>query len=79
MNLKKYDFTRQRIRRLIVAGLFILISLIILSGVYRKWGFHRQKKIVVGVFAGSYWGIENGYYYRILDEAINRFRQNHPD
>ncbi len=79
MNLKKYDFTRQRLRRLTVAVLLILISLIILSGVYRKWGFHRQKKIVVGVFAGSYWDIENGYYYRILDEAINRFRQEHPD
>lgn len=79
MNDKNTKSANHKFWRIALAGLFILIPAIILSGIYRKWGLNRQKKIVVGVFAGSYWDIENGYYYRILDEAISKFRRNHPD
>ena len=79
MNNLKKELAARRYWRVAAAGLLILISGILLSGIYGKWGFNRKKKIVVGVFAGSYWDIENGYYYRILDEAISKFREKHPD
>ena len=71
---------KKRWPRLLVVVLLVVFSAILLSGIYGKWGISRNgKKITIGVFAGSYWDIENGYYYRILDDAIARFRQEHPD
>ena len=48
-------------------AILILLSVIIMSGIYQGWIPRKEKKLTIGVFAGSYWEIENGHYYRILD------------
>ena len=56
-------------------AILILLSVIIMSGIYQGWIPRKEKKLTIGVFAGSYWEIENGHYYRILDDAIAEFRK----
>lgn len=38
-----------------------------------------EKVITVGVFSDSYWEVQNGYSYRILEDAIAIFEEEHPD
>ena len=61
------------------AAVLLLLAALLLGGVDRRLSFHKNKKLTVGVFAGSYWEIENGYPYRILDDAIARFREENPE
>ena len=61
------------------AAVQLLLAALLLGGVDRRLSFHKNKKLTVGVFAGSYWEIENGYPYRILDDAIARFREENPE
>ena len=68
-----------RLKRLVAAGILLLLSIILMSGIYQKWIPRKEKKLTIGVFAGSYWDIENGYYYRILDDAIAKFRREFPE
>ena len=68
-----------RLKRLVAAGILLLLSIIVMSGIYQKWIPRKEKKLTIGVFAGSYWDIENGYYYRILDDAIAKFRREFPE
>ena len=64
-----------RLKRLVAAGILLLLSIILMSGIYQKWIPRKEKKLTIGVFAGSYWDIENGYYYRLLDDGIGKFRR----
>ncbi len=72
-------FMDNRIKRLLTVVVLFLLSVILLSGIYQKWIPLKGKKLTVGVFAGSYWGIENGHYYQILDDAIKEFKKIHPE
>lgn len=38
----------------------------------------RDEVITVGVFSDSYWEVQNGYSYRILEDAIALFEKEHP-
>lgn len=80
-NMKKLleDFMESRAKRLITVFVLILLSLLLLSGIYLRWIPRREKKLTVGVFAGSYWEIENGHYYQILDDAIREFQKRYPE
>lgn len=73
------EFMNSRFKRLVAAAVLILLSIVLMSGIYQKWIPRKEKKLTVGVFAGSYWDIENGYYYRILDDAIEEFQKKYPD
>ena len=68
-----------RFKRLVAVAILILLSVIIMSGIYQGWIPRKEKKLTIGVFAGSYWEIENGHYYRILDDAIAEFRKEYPE
>ncbi|MDO4343914.1 MAG: extracellular solute-binding protein [Eubacteriales bacterium] len=39
----------------------------------------RTKVITIGVFSDSYWEVQNGYSYHILEDAIAAFEQKYPD
>ena len=73
------EFMNSRFKRLVAVVVLILLSIILMSGIYQKWIPRKGKKLTIGVFAGSYWDIENGYYYRILDDAIEEFRKVYPE
>ena len=58
---------------LLAAVLLLLVAVWLLTG----WNPGRQnrKTLTVGVFSDSYWGVQNGYSYQILEDAINRFEE----
>ena len=67
-------------RNKLIAVLFLVVLVtILLSGVYLNWIPRKKKTLTVGVFAGSYWEIENGHYYQILDDAIAEFKKSNPE
>ena len=39
---------------------------------------NTENRITVGVFSDSYWEVQNGYSYRILDDAAEIFEKQHP-
>jgi len=38
----------------------------------------REDTVTIGVFSDSYWEVQNGYSYRILDDAVKVFEKQHP-
>lgn len=55
----------------------MLIAVLIVSGSYKKIFSSHDIVITVGVFSDSYWEVQNGYSYRILDDAIELFEEEH--
>ncbi len=56
--------------------IFILILIFLtLSIVLYFDDFKGEKTITIGVFAGSYWNVQNGNSYKILDNAIKKFEE----
>lgn len=64
------------------AGLcvFLLVSIwMTASDMYKMLPGFYENVIRIGVFSDSYWGVQNGYSYKLLEEAIVRFEEQHPD
>ncbi len=64
------------------AGLcaFLLLFLwMIASDAYKMFPGFYENVIRVGVFSDSYWKVQNGYSYQILEDAIAEFEKQHPD
>lgn len=62
-------------------GLLVLLLLgiwIIASDIYKKLPWFYEDVIRIGVFSDSYWEVQNGYSYQIIDDAIAQFEQQHP-
>ncbi len=65
---------RQGIKRL-AAG--VLLSAVVLAAT--AFGASRETVLTVGVVAGSYWDAPTGNCYAVMDAAIARFEQAHPN
>lgn len=65
---------RQGIKRL-AAG--VLLSAVVLAATV--FGASRETVLTVGVVAGSYWDAPTGNCYAVMDAAIARFEQAHPN
>lgn len=63
----------------ILCALLCASAVMILSGAYQKILPDARKRITVGVFSDSYWKVQNGYSYQILNDAIRIFEDRHPD
>lgn len=60
--------------------LFILFSLFeYRSNHLQKLFSAKEKVITIGVFSDSYWNVQNGYSYQILNDAIEVFQEKHPE
>lgn len=57
-----------------ITGLFFLVVLILGVTYYR-----RPVTITLGTFAGSNWDVPNGNSYKVIDDAIARFKKKHPN
>ena len=62
----------------ILSVLLIVIALFLYCGMYEKISVRSDKKITIGVFSDSYWEVQNGYSYRILEDAIQIFEEQNP-
>ncbi|MDE7415826.1 MAG: extracellular solute-binding protein [Lachnospiraceae bacterium] len=62
----------------IVCFLLLLLSWAICSNGYQKLPMFNRKVITIGVFSDSYWEVQNGYSYRILEDAIAIFEEQNP-
>ena len=57
----------------ITACVLLLLTFSLLFG--KGFGKQGRKTLTVGVFSDSYWEVQNGYSYQILEDAINRFEE----
>ena len=76
MDLRLFKTRRFRV------GISIIIAfaaLFLMTGQYRRIRFSKDKVLTVGVFSDNYWGIQNGYANRIVDDAITCFEKEHPE
>ncbi len=73
----KKDKWKQR-SAVAVGAALLLIAIVILTDVYQKIPFRKEVVLTVGVFSDSYWEVQNGYSYQILEDAIALFEEEHP-
>lgn len=69
------DKTGKKNIRYFFAGAGLLLAALALMGSGRRSGTGREDVITVGVFSDSYWEVQNGYSYRILEDAIALFEE----
>ena len=72
MNLTFFKTRRFRVG---VSIIIAFAALLIMTGQYRRIRFSGDKVLTVGVFSDNYWGIQNGYANKIIDDAIDRFEK----
>lgn len=61
-----------------ICGLLLLAIWLIAGGAYKRLSMSQKDVITIGVFSDSYWEVQNGYSYRILEDAIDIFEEQHP-
>ena len=62
----------------IICGVLLVCTYLIYRDAYQKFGGHKEDTVTIGVFSDSYWEVQNGYSYRILEDAISVFEKEHP-
>lgn len=62
----------------ILFSLLLICTWFIYNDIYKRFN-GEYKTITIGVFSDSYWEVQNGYSYRILEDAITIFEKQHPD
>lgn len=75
----KFSFFKTRRFRVGISILIAMTSVFLLTGQYKKLPMNKEKILTVGVFSDNYWDVQNGYAYKILDDAIAKFEEKHPD
>lgn len=55
-----------------------LVLLVIVAGAVAIYEKKQNSTLEVAIFAGSYWNVANANSYVIIDEAIERFEEQHP-
>ncbi|MGL4791987.1 MAG: ABC transporter substrate-binding protein, partial [Anaerotignaceae bacterium] len=63
----------------VVCILLLVFIGIIYTDAYKQLPMFRNKTITIGIFSDSYWEVQNGYSYRILEDAIDIFEKEHPE
>lgn len=72
------DRTKTRNRWFIILGTaFVLTAIVIMSDAYKLFSFGQDTVITIGVFSDSYWEVQNGYSYQLLEDAIALFEEEH--
>lgn len=62
-----------------VCALLLLAAWLVYSDGYKTLQAFCHKTITIGVFSDSYWEVQNGYSYVILENAIDAFQKQNPD
>src|SRR3712207_3695182 len=56
----------------------IAILLVVLAAWYVYDATSRSITLRLGIYAGSSWDVQNGNEYKLIDQVIARFEQEHP-
>lgn len=69
---------KKNLAKLCILGALLLILLLIYVNELQKFLERNKNEITIGVFSDSYWDVQNGYSYQILDDAIRIFEEENP-
>ena len=58
--------------------LLVVSSIVIYCGTYKEFMEGKDKTVTIGLFSDSYWEVQNGYSYCVLDDAIKLFEKQNP-
>ncbi len=59
--------------------IIVIINILAVISIYTDlYGIGSRNVITVGAFTGSYWDVQNGNSYKILDRAIEKFNEKYP-
>ncbi len=74
------EYLKKNLTRIKLALCFLaaLLTGLAVTGAFGRLPWPGKKTLTIGVFSDSYWEVQNGYSYRILDDAIALFEQEHP-
>lgn len=74
--------SRIKNKRNLVMGILCCLLLLAACLIYRYAPLYAseddEKVITIGVFSDSYWEVQNGYSYQILEDAIKVFEEQNP-
>ena len=60
--------------------IIVFINILAVISIYTDlYGMGSRNVITVGAFTGSYWDVQNGNSYKILERAIEKFNEKYPD
>lgn len=60
--------------------IIVFINILAVISIYTDfYGMGSRNVITVGAFTGSYWDVQNGNSYKILDRAIEKFNEKYPN
>lgn len=76
--MRKLKWKKKNVILGIMAAALLLVIWMIHCDVYRNFSAKRKNTVTIGVFSDSYWEVQNGYSYRILEDAIRTFENGHP-
>lgn len=77
--MKKKIIIKKNLFLIILCALICLIVWILWNGIDCSMDARKRNTLTIGVFSDSYWNVQNGYSYRIVDDAIDVFEEEHPD
>lgn len=63
----------------ILGAVLLLIAGMIYFDAYELFSMNGKKVITIGSFSDSYWDVQNGYSYYILNDAIELFEEMYPN
>ena len=72
------EIIKSRKLRVVISILIAAAALFIITGQVKRIRSSKEKILTLGVFSDSYWGVQNGYANKIIDDAISRFEAEHP-
>lgn len=61
-----------------LCGILLVCTWLIYHDIYMAGAKNKENTITIGVFSDSYWEVQNGYSYRILEDAAAVFEEQHP-
>lgn len=68
--MKRYQI---KYLKIVLIALLLLILGMVSTGQLKKLCHLTDRTLTVGVFSDSYWDVQNGYAYQIINDAIEKF------
>ncbi len=62
----------------VLCGFLLVCAVLLWSDLHRMIPAGGERELTIGVFSDSYWEVQNGYSYYILNDAIELFEEQNP-